>query len=222
MTSRLVPAALACFTLCASLAVAQPQRRDPKEFWNQNHKEQRQLARTEPNDFMVRMLKDRKPGRALDIGMGQGRNAIWLAKQGWDVTGVDISDVGIAMAQEEAKKLGVTIKAIQKDIKDWEYGREQWDVVLLCYMQGDARFRSKEVIDSLKPGGVVIIETWQKELDADLGRAVNGFEVNEVFKLYGDIRIRHYEDVRAVPDWGRDLGGKPRPIVRIMAEKPAR
>ena len=84
MTSRFVPAALACFTLCASLAVAQPQRRDPKEFWNQNHKEQRQLARTEPNEFMVRMLKDRKPGRALDIGMGQGRNALWLAKQGVD------------------------------------------------------------------------------------------------------------------------------------------
>jgi hypothetical protein len=50
---------------------------------------------------------------------------------------------------------------------------------------------------------------------------VGGFETNEVFKLYGGLRIRRYEDLLGEPDWGKELGATPRPIVRIMAEKEA-
>ena len=60
----------------------------------------------EPNAFLVEMLRTWKPGRALDVGMGQGRNAIWLAKQGWNVTGFDLSDAGVKLAQEKASERG--------------------------------------------------------------------------------------------------------------------
>lgn len=215
-------AGLACLALFVQPLIAQSAKRpDPRERWNSVFAKKEQLANPEPNTFLVSMLKGRKPGRALDIGMGQGRNSVWLAKQGWDVTGLDISDVAIGLALEQANAAGVKLTTIQKDLAEWDYGKEQWDLVLLCYMQGDARFRARQIIDSLRPGGIVVIETWHEDMDKHLGRKVGGFETNEVFKVYGDIRIRHYEDVLAAPDWGKELGGVPRPLVRIMAEKPA-
>src|SRR5262249_13648465 len=62
-----------------------------------------------PNAFLVEAVKQSKPGTALDVGMGQGRNALYLAKQGWEVTGVDISAVALAQAQEEARRQGVKL-----------------------------------------------------------------------------------------------------------------
>lgn len=194
---------------------------DAREYWDKNHRESRSLAHPEPNAFLVSTVKGRRPGRALDVGAGTGRNAVWLAREGWDVTGFDISGVAIEAAHRAARAAGVKIDAFVRDLKDWEYGRQQWDLVLLCYMQGDARFRSKEVIGSLRPGGIVVIETWHQDLDKETGRKVGGFETNEVFKLYGGLRIRRYEDLPGEPDWGKELGGTPRPIVRIMAEKEA-
>lgn len=217
----LITAGPVCLAAAAGALRAQQARPafDAKEYWDKNHRESRSLARPEPNAFLMSMVKGRKPGKALDVGMGPGRNAIWLARQGWDVSGFDISGVAVDAALEAAKAAGVKINAFVKDLKEWDYGTAQWDLVLLCYMQGDARFRSKQVIDSLRPGGVVIIETWHQDLDKETGRKVGGFETNEVFKLYGSLRIRHYEDTVAEPDWGKELGGKPRPVVRIMAEK---
>lgn len=194
---------------------------DAREYWDRNHRESRSLARPEPNAFLVSSVKGRKPGKALDVGTGTGRNAVWLAREGWDVTGFDISGVAIEAAHQAARNAGVKIDAFVKDLEEWNYGTGQWDLVLLCYMQGDARFRSKEVIASLRPGGIVVIETWHRDLDKETGRKVGGFETNEVFKLYGSLRIRRYEDTMAEPDWGKELGNRARPIVRIMAEKEA-
>src|SRR5436305_13046253 len=60
-----------------------------------------------PNSFMVRRISGRKPGSALDAGMGQARNALWLASQGWTVTGFHISPRGIEVARKEAEKRGL-------------------------------------------------------------------------------------------------------------------
>lgn len=220
VASGLVALAL---STCSLLAQTAPAAKPPdmREVWNQRFTKGDSLANNQPNAFLARMVAGRKPGKALDVGMGQGRNAVFLAQAGWDVTGFDISDVALRMAEEHAKAANVKITTIQQDLREWHYGKHQWDLVVLCYMQGDARFRANEIIDSLKPGGIVVIEPWHEDMDKDLGRKVGGFTTNEVFKAYGDIRIRHYEDLRAAPDWGKELGGVPRPIVRIMAEKPA-
>ena len=67
---------------------------------------------TDPNAWLVSMIEGRKPGRALDIGMGQGRNSVFLAMKGWDVTGFDLSDEGIATARRNAERAGVKINTI--------------------------------------------------------------------------------------------------------------
>ena len=75
-----------------------------------------------PNAFLVEFAKTLKPGRALDVGMGQGRNAIYLAQQGWQVTGFDLSDAGVKIAREQAAKFQVSVTAVVADAAAYDFG----------------------------------------------------------------------------------------------------
>src|SRR5260370_7214959 len=77
---------------------------DERKSYDKIYSTERETFSAEPNAFLVRMISGRNPGRALDVAMGQGRNSIWLASQGWSVMGFDISPVGIEQAQGEALK----------------------------------------------------------------------------------------------------------------------
>src|SRR5262249_41685217 len=91
------------------------------------------LFRTEPNAFLMRTIAGRKPGHALDVAMGQGRNALWLASQGWDVTGFDISPVGIEQARKQAEARGLHIETLVLPYEAFEWGREKWDLIVFSY-----------------------------------------------------------------------------------------
>jgi hypothetical protein len=66
--------------------------------------------RTEPNRLLVEAVAQRTPGKALDVGMGQGRNALFLAAQGWSVTGFDVSEMGLARARRQRRRLGIRLE----------------------------------------------------------------------------------------------------------------
>src|SRR5688572_7043242 len=87
----------------------------------------------DPNALLMESVKGKKPGKALDLGMGQGRNTIFLAKQGWDVTGVDIADQAIAFAKERAKAEHVKINTEQTPMEKFNYGTNQWDLIAHIY-----------------------------------------------------------------------------------------
>src|SRR3954453_6268183 len=72
-----------------------------KEQWNENFRDPA-IRRTEADDVLVQAIATRKPGSALDLGMGQGRNALYLAEHGWQTTGVDFSEVAVGYARAEA------------------------------------------------------------------------------------------------------------------------
>src|SRR5271157_3507433 len=80
----------------------------------------------QPNALLVATVEGRKPGRALDIGMGQGRNTVFLALKGWDVTGFDISDGGITIARKNAERVGVKINAFHQTDESFDFGFDQW------------------------------------------------------------------------------------------------
>jgi predicted O-methyltransferase YrrM len=106
------------------------------ERWNRILTAEKPAFNTKPNEFLMQMAKGRKAGTALDVGMGQGRNAIWLAQQGWDVTGFDPAEKAVALALETAGKLGVRIKTEIKGAEDFEFGESRWDLILLSYAGG--------------------------------------------------------------------------------------
>jgi 2-polyprenyl-3-methyl-5-hydroxy-6-metoxy-1,4-benzoquinol methylase len=79
----------------------------PQEFWEQFYGEREQVWSGHPNDVLVEEVKGMTPGTALDLGCGEGADSIWLAQQGWRVTGTDISQVALERAATHADDAGV-------------------------------------------------------------------------------------------------------------------
>jgi SAM-dependent methyltransferase len=131
-----------------------------KIFWNKHFERTDPQFNTQPNAFLVEVASKLTPGRALDLGMGEGRNSIYLAQHGWDVTGVDYAEAGVAKARKRAESLGLKINAIVQDADQFEFGAARWDLVCLLYAPGDGEVRdfAKRLTASLKPGGYVLSE----------------------------------------------------------------
>ena len=121
--------------LCLTGLVHAQEQRPPREVWNEVFT-QRQGREFPHNKFLAETIRGRKPGKALDIGMGEGRNAIFLATNGWEVTGFDISDVGVRLAREAAQKKGLKVETLVDDADRFDYGTQRWDMVVGMYMHG--------------------------------------------------------------------------------------
>ncbi|MEX2263805.1 MAG: class I SAM-dependent methyltransferase [Bryobacteraceae bacterium] len=166
-----------------------------------------------PNAFLVQVVRNLRPGRALDVGMGQGRNTIYLAQQGWKVVGLDISDEGIRQAKNQARKLNLNIETVNSRIENFDFGQEQWDLILFCYL--DPRPYAQKALAALRPGGAIIVEGFHKR--SSKSRLMAGwFEDNELLKLFPLLRVLHYEDVLAKQDWGFQMI-EPNRLVRFAA-----
>lgn len=107
-----------------------------------------------PNQFVADELGDLPPGRALDLACGEGRNAIWLAARGWDVTGADFSAVAI----EKARQLSSEVDWVVGDALTWA-GRD-YDLAVLAYLQlpaDERRTAVRNAWSSLVPGGHLLV-----------------------------------------------------------------
>jgi SAM-dependent methyltransferase len=185
------------------------------ERWNRTLTSDKPRFNTHPNAFLMEIAKTRKPGTALDVGMGQGRNSIWLAQQGWDVTGFDPAEKAVALAQENARKLGVRLNAQIKRSEDFDFGESRWDLILLSYAGG--REMPAVLERALKPGGVLVIEAFHRDATklGPIGGAVV-FDTGELPALYPQLRVVRYEEPLAIADFGLQ---KLR-LVRYCAERP--
>src|SRR5688500_13343406 len=120
MVRILLVAALSALCL-PGLLQAQDKKKSPEQVWNELFAK-REGKEHQFNKFLAESVKDKAPGKALDIGMGQGRNSLFLAALGWEVTGFDISEVGVKQAQAEAAKRGVKLDAKVGDVDKFDYG----------------------------------------------------------------------------------------------------
>jgi SAM-dependent methyltransferase len=177
--------------------------------WNQMLTSNSPRINWKPNGFLVEMVQGRKPGRALDVGMGQGRNALWLAQQGWETTGYDPAERAVALARENASKLSVKLNTIVAKDSEFDLGVAKWDLILLSYV--DIRENAARAVRALAPGGIVVAEYFHQ----DSKNAPGGFADNELVRLFEGLRITRYEDTEAVADFGMQTTR----LVRICAEK---
>ena len=120
--------------------------------------------------------------------MGSGRNALYLAKLGWDVYGFDQSEVAVAAAQKRALELGLKLHTAAVSDSEYDFGKERFDLILFSWAMPLIDVR--RVVDSLKPGGFVVMEC-----------AVDYVGRNGMLKKFDDLRIERYEIVRGVADW---------------------
>jgi SAM-dependent methyltransferase len=119
---------------------------------------------TEPNAFLVSQKHRLRPGmKALMPGDGEGRNGVWLAEQGLDVTSFDPSPYGTEKARRLAVARGVTIDARQAGVETWDWQPGVYDVVGLFFIHlppAPRRLAHANALRTLKPGGIVIMETF--------------------------------------------------------------
>ncbi|MBC6990801.1 class I SAM-dependent methyltransferase [Hymenobacter sp. BT491] len=206
-----------------SAAAQQPTPQQQTELerqrWNKvlTGKQPGYVFNQEPNALLAESIKGRTPGTALDVGMGQGRNAIYLATQGWDVTGIDIADQAVALAQEKAKQAHVTIHTALQSDADYDFGTNRWDLVAFIYAGG--RRYVEKVRQSLRPGGIVVIEGFHR--DATQGRRIGEdvvFDTDELKKLYAaaGFKILRYEEPEGIGDFGMQRVR----LVKLVAQKP--
>lgn len=115
---------------------------------------------SEPDEALVELAGGLPPGRALDLGCGPGRNAIWLAERGWRVTGVDASAVGLGQARARASERGVEIECVQADLLDYEPTPAGADLVVLAnvhLLPSEHRRLVDVATAALVPGGHLFV-----------------------------------------------------------------
>ncbi len=170
-----------------------------------------------PSVFMMESTKDLIPGTALDVGAGQGRNAVWLAQQGWDVTAIDISGAGLAAASANAKKAGTSITTVKTTYQDFDFGIERWDLIVMILAWApvaDPAFVAR-LNDSLIPGGVVVFEHVLATEKQSFPANVHALPPNALLSHFKDFYIQKYEEGVWLGDWG----GPPAELVRLIAKR---
>jgi tellurite methyltransferase len=203
--------------LLPSLAVAQGSKRTFDEIYSNPNWTP---FSKEPSAFLVSSIKDVKPGKALDVATGQGRNAVYLATKGWDVTGFDISEVGLKAANENAAKAGVKITTLKARFEDFDYGTARWDLICFIYVPTELTVDSKfiaRIRTALKPGGLMLFTRKFRSLSPAVPEPslTESEKMNALLKAWSDLQIVFYEETVGVGEWFLFRGR----IVQLLARK---
>jgi SAM-dependent methyltransferase len=184
-------------------------------FFDRTYADPSPRFNTGPNATLVEAVKDLAPGRALDVHMGQGRNALYLASKGWDAVGFDFSAEGVRGARAAAAKAGLKLTATVARHQDFDFGEERWDLIVMSYtwvpLHGPYIER---IIRSLKPGGRLVFEHLMNESGGS-GAGPWVPKPNELLEVFRGVRVLRYEDTRAQADWS----WRPERVARLIAEK---
>lgn len=132
---------------------------DPS-LWDDRYRASELVWSAGPNQFVATYCADLAPGRSLDLAAGEGRNAVWLAEQGWDSTAVDFSGVAIAKAREIAAHREVELTGVVADLADYVPEPGSYDLVALIYFHVPTDLWQTVIgrcVDALAPGGRLLI-----------------------------------------------------------------
>jgi SAM-dependent methyltransferase len=137
-----------------------------KEFWNERYAEHESVYGETPNEFFKLQLENVSPGKILLPAEGEGRNAIYAASLGWQVSAFDFSEVAKTKTLKLAAALGITtIDYKVQDLSTLILPEEEFDAVALIYVHLTGQERKhliQQCIKSLKPGGKLIMEVFSK------------------------------------------------------------
>jgi len=133
-------------------------------FWDERYRSADSLWSGKPNPQLVTEAADLAPGAALDVGSGEGADAIWLAERGWQVTAVDISTVALERGAAQAAVVGADVAAritwVQADVTGWTPNPDAYDLVTAQYMHLPSAERERlhrRLAASVAPGGILLV-----------------------------------------------------------------
>jgi SAM-dependent methyltransferase len=132
-------------------------------FWETRYAGEEHIWSGEPNQALIDAVTDFNPGRALDLGCGEGGDSIWLAQHGWNVTAVDIATTAISRAQDLATRRGISggrIVWVVADLASWR-PTEAYELVSACFLQSPLAFPRIDVLrgaaSAVAPGGHLLV-----------------------------------------------------------------
>ncbi len=173
--------------------------------WDRRYADSALVWSAGPNRFVESELADLSPGRALDVAAGEGRNAIWLAAQGWAVTAVDFSQVGLDKGRElQARQDGgrdLRIDWVRADVLEYDAGARSYDLTVLAYLQLTAEERRRALhraFSALRDGGTLFVIAHDS---TNLTEGTGGPQLPEVLytaeDVLADLDGERFEVVRA-------------------------
>lgn len=183
---------------------------EDKERWNKKYETETYLFGREPIPFLKNHVDLLPKGAALDLAMGEGRNGVFLATKGFHVTGVDISEAGFKKAQALADEKGVKLTTEVADLEQYTIPPDTFDVIICTYYLQRDLF--PKMAAALKPGGMVLIETYTVN-HLQYRPTFNKLfllEPNELLTLLPGLQVLRYQEV--------DTGDAA--FASILAQKP--
>lgn len=131
-----------------------------QEMWDERHAAREPIESPQADPELVRLASGLVPGRALDLAAGDGRNAIWLAMQGWTSTGIDFSGVALERARGSAERAGAMVDWVHADLLEWEPEPASADLVVIMFLHlppAERRAVFAKAAAALAPGGTALI-----------------------------------------------------------------
>ncbi|PCJ32905.1 MAG: SAM-dependent methyltransferase [Gammaproteobacteria bacterium] len=135
-------------------------------MWDERYDTEHYIYGTTANTFLADNVNAIPKGNVLSIAEGEGRNAVFLAKQGYNVTAVEGSLVGIEKAKKLAKQHNVSIEFIHADLADYDFGENKWDAVISIFCPLASTLRKtvhQKIVKALKKKGVLLLEAYNPE-----------------------------------------------------------
>ncbi len=183
---------------------------------------------------LVEAIRDIPPGKALDVAMGDGRNTLFLARNGWETTGFDIADVALDTARARASRENLNVEIITASYEAFDFGSEKWDLIAVMYADAicggccayDDEFIAT-VIRALKPGGRVVYEGPTRkgliEMEPEAANYPFGCKENNdiknAFLNTGVFEIIHFSVETGISDWDPSGRFEPVEMIYMIAEK---
>ncbi len=128
--------------------------------WDQRYADMEQVWSGQPNAPLVRETRGLRPGRALDVGCGEGADARWLAEQGWDVTALDVSQVALGRAAEQSERVGVQVRWLHAGLIDAALPPASFDLVSAQYpalLRTEQHEAELALLNAVAAGGLLLV-----------------------------------------------------------------
>lgn len=197
------------------------------KFWNARYAGEDYAYGTEPNDFLVAQAPSLPAGLpVLCLADGEGRNGVWLARRGFEVTSLDVAQQGLEKAQALARRAGVSIETVQADVTRHDLGVGRWGAIVSIFLHLPQRARAAlhaRCVRALAPGGVYVYEAYGKrQPEYGTGGPPEPELLARLEDVIGELagcEIEHrFDGVRAVHE-GRHHHGDAH-VVQVLARKP--
>ena len=201
---------------------------DAERFWDERFATPAYIFGTGPNRFLASQADRFSSGsRVLDVACGEGRNSVWLALHGCEVTGFDISGLALQKARHLAEEHAVSVALDQADIRTYDWGAGQFDAIVCIFIQFAAPSDRERLfagfLTALRPGGIVLLQGYTpKQLDyrtggpGEVSHLYTRSMLEVAFAAFELVHLEEHEDVLA--EGSKHVGRSA--LIDLIARKP--